>query len=81
MQDFYVSAMKAVILGINRDVRLIDVSHEVPPQDIMAGAWITRNSAFLYPSGTIHLVVVDPGVGTSRRPVAVRIKDQLFCGA
>ncbi|KPP98565.1 MAG: hypothetical protein HLUCCA01_09200 [Bacteroidetes bacterium HLUCCA01] len=80
MQDFYVSAMKAVILGINRDVRLIDVSHEVPPQDIMAGAWITRNSAFLYPSGTIHLVVVDPGVGTSRRPVAVRIKDQLFVG-
>ena len=46
MQDFYVSAMKAVILGINRDVRLIDVSHEVPPQDIMAGAWITRKFSF-----------------------------------
>jgi S-adenosylmethionine hydrolase len=79
-QDFYVSAMKAVILGISREARLIDVSHEVPPQDIMAGAWITRNSAFLYPSGTIHVVVVDPGVGTNRRPVAVRIKDQLFVG-
>lgn len=79
-QDFYVSAMKAVILGISREARLIDVSHDVPPQDIMAGAWITRNSAFLYPAGTIHLVVVDPGVGTTRRPVAVRIRDQLFVG-
>lgn len=79
-RDFYVSAMKATILGINREVRLIDVSHEVGPQDIMAGAWITRNSAFLYPSGTIHIVVIDPGVGTRRKPVALRIRDQLFVG-
>lgn len=78
--DFYVSAMKAAILSVNRDVRLIDVSHDIPAQDIMAGAWVTRNSAFLYPSGSIHLVVVDPGVGTTRKPVAVRIKDQIFVG-
>jgi S-adenosyl-L-methionine hydrolase (adenosine-forming) len=79
-RDFYVSAMKAVILTINRDVRMIDVSHEVGPQDIMAGAWVTRNSAFLYPSGTIHIVVVDPTVGTMRKPVALRIRDQIFVG-
>ncbi len=79
-RDYYVSAMKAVILNINRDVRLVDVSHDIAPQDLMAGAWITRNSAFLYPSGTIHLVVIDPGVGTKRKPVALRIKDQLFVG-
>lgn len=79
-RDFYVSAMKAMVLGVNRDVRLIDVSHDVPPQDIMAAAWVTRNSAFLYPSGTIHLVVVDPGVGTQRKPVALRIRDQIFVG-
>lgn len=80
MRDYYVSAMKASILAINRKVRLIDVSHEIPPQDIMSGAWVTKNSAFLYPSGTIHVVVVDPGVGTKRRPVALRIRDQLFVG-
>lgn len=80
LRDYYVSAMKAVILGINRDARLIDVSHDIEPQDIMAAAWITKNSAFLYPSGSIHLVIVDPGVGTKRKPVALRIRDQIFVG-
>lgn len=79
-RDQYVSAMKGVILSICEDVRLIDVSHDIPPQDIMAGAWVIKNSAFLYPPGTVHLVVVDPGVGTKRNPVLVRIKDQLFVG-
>ncbi|HBQ59279.1 MAG TPA: hypothetical protein DD671_06555 [Balneolaceae bacterium] len=79
-QDYYVSAMKAVMLGIAPDVRFVDVSHEIPPQDIMAGAWVIRNTAFLYPPGTVHLVVVDPGVGTSRNPVALKVKDQYFVG-
>lgn len=79
-QDYYVSAMKAVMLGIAPDVRFVDVSHEIPPQDIMAGAWVIRNTAFLYPPGTVHLVVVDPGVGTSRHPIALKIKDQYFVG-
>lgn len=80
LRDHYVSALKAMILSINRDVRLVDVSHTIDPQDIMAAAWISRNSAFLYPSGTIHVVIVDPGVGTSRKPIALRIRDQLFVG-
>lgn len=80
LQDHYVSAMKAVILGIAPDVRLVDISHEVPPQDIMAGAWAIRNASFLFPPGTIHLVVVDPGVGTNRHPVALKINDQYFVG-
>lgn len=79
-RDQYVSAMKGVILKICEDVRLIDVSHDIPPQDIMAGAWVVKNSAFLYPEGTVHLVVVDPGVGTKRHPVVVRIKNQVFVG-
>lgn len=79
-RDHYVSAMKAGIISIHPDVKMIDVSHDVPPQDIMAAAWVTKHSAFLYPEGTIHLVVVDPGVGTSRKAVAVRIKDQYFVG-
>lgn len=79
-RDQYVSAMKAVILTIAPNVRIIDISHEIPAQDVMAAAWILKNSAFLYPENTIHLVVVDPGVGTSRKPVAVKIKNQIFVG-
>ncbi len=79
-KDHYVSALKAVILGINREVRIVDVTHQIDPQDIMSAAWVTLNSAFLYPPGTIHVVVVDPGVGTARRSVALRIKDQVFIG-
>jgi len=78
--DHYVSAMKAVILGMAPDVRLVDISHQIPPHDVMAGAWVVRNSAMLFPPGTVHLVVVDPGVGTKRKPVALRIKGQYFVG-
>lgn len=79
-QDYYVSAMKAVILGIIPEARLIDVSNDIPPQDIMAGAWVLRNAAFLFPKGTVHLAVVDPGVGTARRPLVVEIDGQYFVG-
>lgn len=79
-RDHYVSVMKAVMLRIHPDVRFIDTSHEIPPQDVMAGAWVVRNSAMLFPSGTVHLVVVDPGVGTPRKPVGIKIRDQYFIG-
>lgn len=80
LQDYYVSAMKAVILGIAPDVRFVDVSHEIPSQDIMAGSWVIKNSAMLFPSNTVHVVVVDPGVGTDRDAIALRIDDQYFIG-
>ncbi len=80
LQDQYVSSMKAVILGITPDVRLIDISHDIPAQDIMAGAWVIRNSALLFPKNTVHLVVVDPGVGTDRNPIVLKIGDQYFVG-
>ena len=79
-RDYYVSAMKAMMIGIHPDVRLVDVSHAIPAQDIMAAAWVVKHSAFLYPSGTVHLVVIDPGVGTARKPVAALIGDQIFVG-
>jgi len=79
-QDHYVSVMKAVMLDIVPEARFIDVSHEIPPQDVMAGAWVVRNSAPYFPPNTVHLVVVDPGVGTNRTPVAIKIKDQFFVG-
>lgn len=79
-QDYYVSAMKAVIVGISPNVRLIDISHGIPAQDVMAGAWILKNTAFLYPEGSIHLAVIDPGVGTSRKPIVVKLNNHFFVG-
>lgn len=72
--------MKGVILGINPDVRLVDISHSISPQDVMEAAYVLKNAAYYYPPDTIHLVVVDPGVGTKRRPVALRGRDHFFVG-
>ena len=80
LQDHYVSVLKAVILGISPESRIIDISHQIPPQDIMAGAWVVRNSAMLFPKNSVHVVVVDPGVGTDRKPIALKINDQYFVG-
>lgn len=68
------------MLGIAPTTRFIDISHDIPAQDIMAGAWVIRNAAFEFPKGSVHLVVVDPGVGTERNPIALKIKDQYFVG-
>ena len=78
--DYYVSAMKAVICSINPEVTIIDVSHDIPPQDIMAGAWVLKNTAFLYPEGSVHVCVVDPGVGTKRKPIILKVNNQFFIG-
>ncbi|MDX1586336.1 MAG: SAM-dependent chlorinase/fluorinase [Balneolaceae bacterium] len=80
LQDYYVSAMKAVMLGIAPDARFVDISHEIPSQDIMAGSWVLKNSAMLFPPTTVHVVVVDPGVGTDRDAIALQIEDQFFVG-
>jgi len=78
--DYYVAAMKAMMLNIAPQKRLVDISHNISPQDVMAGAWVLKNSAFLFPARTVHLVVVDPGVGTERKPVALKIGDHYFVG-
>ena len=80
LQDYYVSAMKAVMLDIAPDVRFVDISHEVPDQDIMAGSWVLQNSAPLFPPNSVHLVVIDPGVGTDRNPIALKVDDQYYVG-
>jgi S-adenosylmethionine hydrolase len=70
-KDAYVASLKGVILALAPpDVRLLDVSHDVGPQDIMEGAFVVRSALPYFPRDSVHLVVVDPGVGTSRRPVA-----------
>ncbi len=80
LDDAYVAAMKGVIFSIAPDLRTVDVSHGVTPQDVMGAAFVLRDAAPYFPEGTVHLAVVDPGVGTARRPIAARIGGQLFVG-
>ena len=68
------------MLNIAPDVRFIDVTHLIEPQEIMEAAFVIKNMFPYYPSGTIHLAVIDPGVGTSRRPVALKYNSQWFVG-
>ena len=79
-RDGYVAAMKGTILTINPDVQLVDISHEITPYDVMEAAFVMRQAVPYFPAETIHLVVVDPGVGTERRLVALRHHDQYFVG-
>ncbi|MBI2906507.1 MAG: SAM-dependent chlorinase/fluorinase [Chloroflexi bacterium] len=76
--DGYVAAMKGVILGINPQAAIVDVSHEVAPQDIAGAAFLLCTVAPYFPVGAIHVVVVDPGVGTERRAIAVSTPTALF---
>lgn len=70
--DTYVAQMKGVILSLAPDVHLVDVTHQISPGDIRAGALALASILPHYPAGTVHLAVVDPGVGTSRRALAVQ---------
>lgn len=72
LEDGYVAAMKGVIAAIAPDARLVDVTHLVPPQDVASGRFRLLTVVPYFPPGTIHLAVVDPGVGTARRAVAIR---------
>lgn len=68
----YVAAMKGVVLGLAPEARLVDVSHSISPQNILEGAFILSAIAESFPAGTVHLAVIDPGVGTERRVIAAR---------
>lgn len=67
--DVYVGVMKGVILSINPDVEIIDITHSVSPQDIYEAAFTIRAAYRYFPKDTIHVVVVDPGVGSERQPI------------
>ncbi len=79
-RDSYVAEMKGVILGLAPGVRLVDVTHEVEPQQVADGALALDGAAAFFPAGTIHLAVVDPGVGTPRRGIVVAAGAQVFVG-
>lgn len=79
-QDAYVSAMKGVMLSIAPDARLVDITHHISPQDVMEAAFVLQGALPYFPAGTVHLVVVDPGVGSERRAIALQYNDQWFVG-
>lgn len=74
----YVAAMKGVVLGLAPDAVLVDVSHAIAPQNVLEGAFVLAGLADVFPAGTVHLAVVDPGVGTERKLLAVSVADQWF---
>src|SRR5258707_15043964 len=72
--------MKGTILAINPEACLVDITHEMPPQDIRAAAFNLLATYKDFPSGTIHIVVVDPGVGSARRGIIIECASQFFVG-
>ncbi len=78
--DPFVGIMKGVIYGINPQASIADLSHGIPAQNIMAAALVLRQGAQYFPRGTIHVAVVDPGVGSARRPLLVEIEESYFIG-
>jgi S-adenosylmethionine hydrolase len=79
-KDHYVASMKGVILNINPQCLLIDITHHVNPHDIEEGAFLLANAYSYFPKGTIHLSVVDPGVGGIRKPVLLVTQNYFFVG-
>jgi S-adenosylmethionine hydrolase len=78
LRDHYVAAMKGVMLGICPQARFVDITHDVAPYSILEAAYILSQAWKCFPGGTIHLVVVDPGVGSARRPILAKAGGQYF---
>ncbi len=78
LSDHYVGTMKGVILGICPRARIVDLSHLVPPFEIAEGAYLIAQAYRYFPKKTVHVVVVDPGVGTARRPILMEAAGQYF---
>ena len=77
-RDAYVGVMKGVVLGINPSVTIVDISHHIHPQDITQAAYMIHRSFKYFPNGTIHVIVIDPGVGTQRAIVAAKLGAHTF---
>lgn len=76
----YVGAMKGAILKVNPRCQVVDVTHQIEPQDVLQASFILKNAYPYYPAGTVHVVVVDPGVGSSRRPIILEKEEHIFVG-
>ena len=78
--DHYVGSMKGVILGINPEAVITDITHEIPKYNIFKAAFTVRNFYKHFPKDSIHIVVVDPGVGSERKPIVVESEQGVFIG-
>jgi len=78
LQDEYVGVMKGVIAGICNEARVIDITHGIAPQNVLQAAWVLESAWRYFPAGSIHLIVVDPGVGSSRAIVGARAEGHCF---
>ena len=80
LADHYAGVMKGVILGLCPDAKIVDLSHEITPYEIPEAAYTIAQAYPCFPPRTVHVVVVDPGVGTARRPILVEAARQYFIG-
>jgi S-adenosyl-L-methionine hydrolase (adenosine-forming) len=80
LEDPYVGVMKGVILSVNPEATIVDLSHGIPSHDILAGALTVLSSCEYFPANTIHVTVVDPGVGSERRPILAITEKYAFLG-
>jgi S-adenosyl-L-methionine hydrolase (adenosine-forming) len=78
--DHYVGVLKGVILNISPEANIVDICHDLRPYDVLDGAFAIAQAYRYFPARTVHLVVVDPGVGSSRRPILVSAANQTFVG-
>lgn len=78
--DYFVGAMKGALLSVNPQAQIIDITHEIPPHDIYAGAFTLMCAYVSFPVKTVHVAVVDPGVGSERRPLLIATRDYFFVG-
>ena len=76
--DAFAGAMKGIVYSINHNARVVDITHDIPPQDIKTGAFVFDSAYYYFPPGTVHVLVVDPAVGTNRRALMVESPDAYF---
>ena len=80
LADSYVAAMKGVILGIAPQATVIDITHQISPQNVREAAYVLHTALPYFPPGAVHVAVVDPGVGSARRPMAALVGDSFLVG-
>jgi len=79
LKNSYVSQMKGVALSLT-DAKIVDITHQITPHNILEGAFVLRSSAPFFPPGTVHVAVVDPGVGTTRKGIVITTSTQILVG-
>jgi len=77
-ENGFIGVMKGVIWGIAPNAKIADITHDIPPQNVRLGAYALWRVVPFFPKGSVHIAVVDPGVGTNRRPIGLRIGDQKY---